>query len=72
MQALAVRPRPLSALRLDSGLTQEELAYRSGVRLSTVWRIERARVAPWPKTRAKIAAALGVDIAAVEWPSREG
>ena len=42
-------------------LTQEELAERAGIALSTLNRIEKDRVEPHFRTIRKIAKALGVD-----------
>ena len=58
---------PLRTLRLNRGLTQVELAEKAGVSEVTVVRLERGRgKRPYPGTRRKIAAALGVPIADVD------
>jgi DNA-binding XRE family transcriptional regulator len=42
-------------------LTQQELAHKSGVGVTTIVRIERNQVEPHARTIRKLAAALGVD-----------
>ncbi len=51
----------LREIRKRSLLTQEELAERSGVAVSTVIRIERNQVEPHGRTIRKLSQALGVD-----------
>jgi transcriptional regulator with XRE-family HTH domain len=51
----------LRALRKRALLTQEQLAERSGVAISTVIRIERNQVEPQGRTIRKLAEALGVE-----------
>jgi transcriptional regulator with XRE-family HTH domain len=52
----------LRRLRHQSGLTQEALAFRSGVTIATLSRIERDLVDPaWSKIRA-VATALGMSL----------
>ena len=51
----------LSDLRKRALLTQEQLAERSGVAISTVVRIERNQVEPQGRTIRKLAEALGVE-----------
>jgi transcriptional regulator with XRE-family HTH domain len=50
----------LRLLRLARGLTQEELAARSGVHATLVTRIERGRRPVTPRELARLQAALGV------------
>jgi transcriptional regulator with XRE-family HTH domain len=57
----------LRALRLNLGLTQDELARAAGVSKFTVVRLERGLgKRPHPSTRRRLAAALGVAIADVD------
>lgn len=58
-------------LREACGLTQFDLAARSGVSLSTVVNIEAGRHEPRISFAEKIAAVLGVSIADIAWPSAE-
>ena len=51
----------LRQLRKRSLMTQEQLAERSGIAVSTVIRIERNQVEPQGSTIRKLAEALGVD-----------
>jgi len=51
----------LRDLRVRRALTQEELAERSDIAVSTVIRIERNQVEPHGSTIRKLAEALGVD-----------
>jgi transcriptional regulator with XRE-family HTH domain len=51
----------LRLLRKQSLLTQEELARRSGVAVSTIIRIERNQVEPHGSTIRKLAEALSVE-----------
>lgn len=59
-------PRPLRAIRLDRGWTQELLAYYAGVNPTTIVRLETGRSErPFPVTRKRIADALGVAVSDV-------
>lgn len=49
-------------LRIDAGLSQEQLAQRSGVTHVTVYRLERGLNAPNMKTARGVAHALGVSL----------
>lgn len=51
--------REFARARAEAGLTQEELAERSGIRQETLSRLERGRVNPTAKTLEKLARALG-------------
>lgn len=51
---------PTRRLRMERGLTREQLAVRAGVSSSTVYLVERAGILS-PSTASKLAAALGVD-----------
>lgn len=65
-QAVTLAGR-LRALRTDRGMTQEQLASRAQVAVSTVRKIESCRVVePGYFTVLSIAAALGVPIRALE------
>jgi transcriptional regulator with XRE-family HTH domain len=59
----------LRALRDKASLSQEELAELSGVSRTTITDLERGKRRPHPKTRRKLAEALGV--APVELMDRE-
>jgi len=48
-------------LREEQALTQEELAQKAGITLTSVSRIELNKAEPRPKTRRKLAEALGVE-----------
>jgi DNA-binding XRE family transcriptional regulator len=50
--------RKFISRRIKAGLTQKELAKRSGVRLETICRLEGAKHAPTRETIARIDAAL--------------
>ena len=52
----------LKELRNDKGLTQKELAKRSGLRQPHVSRIERGEMSPTRKTIEKLAQGLGVEM----------
>ncbi len=52
----------LKTTRLQKKLTQEQLAYKSGLSCKYVGRIESGRVNPSLKTMLKISEALGVNI----------
>jgi transcriptional regulator with XRE-family HTH domain len=47
-------------MRLEHGLTQEELAFNANITVSSIYRIERGLSNPAWATLLKIAAALGV------------
>lgn len=50
----------LKSLRSDAGMTQKQLAEKSGIGLSVIARYETAGAFPRPKAIEKLAAALGV------------
>lgn len=52
----------IRALRLDAGMTQEELAQRVGLKKQNISRYENARVEPNIRTAKRIAEALGVSL----------
>lgn len=52
---------PIRELRQRASLSQQELAERSGVSRATIADLELGRRHPQPKTRRKIAEALGVE-----------
>jgi transcriptional regulator with XRE-family HTH domain len=57
----------LRTLRLNAGLTQAELAQAAGVSAPSIKRLEAGKgKRPYPSTRRKLAAALGVAIAEVD------
>lgn len=59
--AMNSQTTPLRVLRQRRALSLGELAARSGISVATLWRAEVARSRPYPRTRRRIAAALGVD-----------
>lgn len=52
----------IRALRLDAGMTQEELAQRIGLKKQNISRYENSRVEPNIRTAKRIAEALGVSL----------
>ena len=50
----------LRELREHASLSQEELAEQAGVSRATIAELERGKRSPQPKTRRKLAEALGV------------
>jgi transcriptional regulator with XRE-family HTH domain len=54
---------PLRVWRIRAGFSQEELARRAGVAPKTITQAECGRVRPHPRTRKRIADALGMAIA---------
>ncbi len=52
-------------LRLERGITQEALGFKSGVKIATLSRIERGETEPKIGALRKIAAALDVTLAEV-------
>ena len=62
------QPMPrLRTLRLNAGLTQQELARLAGVSVETIVRLEGGRGRrPFPGTRRRIAEALGVPISEID------
>jgi transcriptional regulator with XRE-family HTH domain len=61
-------PGTIRALRVRAKLTQAALAAKAGIAARTYWRIEHGDTPPEPHQVAAIAAALGVDPAAVAQP----
>jgi DNA-binding XRE family transcriptional regulator len=55
----------LLMLRLEAGLTQTELAKRSGIRQSEISKIENGRINPTMETLEALGEALGVQLAFV-------
>ena len=56
----------LRKLRIDQGLTQNELRHLSGVSLKTITNIERGKHLPKLETMLKVAKALGVELADID------
>jgi transcriptional regulator with XRE-family HTH domain len=56
----------LKALRLQAGLTQEQLSERSGLALSTVFQFEQGLKEPTYGTLIKLTRGLGVPLGAFE------
>lgn len=52
----------IRALRLDAGMTQEDLAQRIGLKKQNISRYENSRVEPNIRTAKRIAEALGVSL----------
>jgi transcriptional regulator with XRE-family HTH domain len=53
----------LRELRLDAGLSQQELAERAGITREAVSMMETGKRSPYPRTMRQLAAALGVSVA---------
>lgn len=53
-------PGPLRRARLAAGLTQQQLAERTGITHPDLSRIERGHRAPWPGFRQRAAEVLGI------------
>ncbi len=60
---LEVFSQNVRRLRIERGLTQEQLAERAGLNLTDVGRVERARRDPGVRVVVKLAHGLGVSIA---------
>lgn len=60
----------LRALREARAYSIADLAERAGVGETTIWEIETGRRVPHPRTRRKLAAALGVEPSEIAWPER--
>lgn len=58
----------LGELRRSAGLTQQELAFKANLSISTVAKVEQGKTAPALDTARAIAAALGVTIDEI-WPA---
>jgi transcriptional regulator with XRE-family HTH domain len=56
----------VAALRIERGWTQVELAKRSGLDSQTIHRIEKGKIKGGPNSRAKLAKAFGIPIAAFD------
>jgi transcriptional regulator with XRE-family HTH domain len=65
MEAVVHIGKKLKDARFRAGLTQQELADKAGTTQTTVARIERDAVQPEVTTIRKLAATLGVEIAAL-------
>lgn len=52
----------LEKVRLEKGLTQEELAFRSGCSRITIWSVENGKSQPRVDIAKRIADALGVTL----------
>jgi DNA-binding XRE family transcriptional regulator len=55
----------LRELRLDAGLSQQELADRAGLTREAVSMMETGKRNPYPRTMRKLAGALGVTVAEI-------
>jgi transcriptional regulator with XRE-family HTH domain len=62
--------RTLREWREARALSLEELARAAGVHHDTVWQVETGRRRPHPRTRRRLAEALGVPPDAIAWPQR--
>jgi transcriptional regulator with XRE-family HTH domain len=60
MQAVVYIGDRLKALRIENALTQQELADKARLNITTVTRLERNQTEPHMPTVRKLAAALGV------------
>lgn len=63
--------KPLAAWREERGLSQFQLAARTGVSLSTLSGIEGGRSLPRVDRAIKLAEALGITVEAIAWPKGE-
>jgi XRE family transcriptional regulator, regulator of sulfur utilization len=61
MEVVVYVGEEIRRLRDAHALTQEELAQKVGITVTALSRIERNNAQPRPKTRRKLAEALGVD-----------
>jgi transcriptional regulator with XRE-family HTH domain len=61
--------KTLAQWREARGLTQFQLAARSGASLSTVTGVEASRSEPRVSTAIKLAAVLGVHVEEIAWPA---
>lgn len=52
----------IKALRIEQGMTQKELAEKSGIKASNLCRYELGQRVPTTKTMSKILQALGLEI----------
>lgn len=59
---------PVRAAREAIGLTREGLAFRTGLTVRTIERVEGGHVDPHRVTRRAIAAALECSVADLGWP----
>jgi DNA-binding XRE family transcriptional regulator len=62
-------PIPLAEVRTTLGLSQLDLAERSGVSKTTIVLIEASRTYAMPGTRRKIADACSLRVEAIAWPT---
>jgi transcriptional regulator with XRE-family HTH domain len=60
-KASGLSPVTIQEAREGADLSREGLAFKSGISLRTIERIEAGQVRPHRATRAAIAAALGID-----------
>ncbi|HPO26109.1 MAG TPA: helix-turn-helix transcriptional regulator [Petrotogaceae bacterium] len=52
----------LKTLRIQKKMTLEDVAFKSGLAFTTIWRTEKGQIVPTISTCAKIAVALGVTL----------
>lgn len=62
--------RKIRSLRLAAGLTQDELAAKSGLAQSHICRLELGQHSPNGATLEKLSRALGVELSEFEWPAQ--
>lgn len=60
----------LRAARIEQGLSQVELAKRSGIAYATIGRIEREESFPDSETAKKLASVLGIDSLSISEPTK--
>lgn len=60
--------KTIRELRDKLGLTQQDLAYKLGISISTVASMENGRHEPRLELARRVAAVLGVSTDAIEWP----
>jgi len=57
----------LKELRESQCLSQSDLAKKSGITVATINRIEHKKNDPIPRTKRKLASALGVEPSSIQW-----
>lgn len=60
----------LGEARKRKGWSMEELARRTGLAYTTVWKIENGKTTGTPSTRLALANALGVGVDDIDWPRK--
>lgn len=58
----------ITEARKRKGWSMEELARRTSMAYTTIWKLENGKTVGTPSTRQALAQALGVAVDAIEWP----